>query len=285
VQVARALTPRTEDFDRTVVDLLASPFVGYGGAVDQSVVSEVVGRMDDLEDASPELALAVLTDTAKVREIEAMTAQDDEERVGQTVRTAYSEKARELQEAANASEYRASASQEQAEQAAAAQQAAEARAQRAEQASEEGQKRLDGLGRELEAQRSERARETDDLEAELAQARGDRDRVENEAADRIQAIEDRFDQADVRRRGRRRRIGAGIGLVLFGVALAVLLPTLFVRGTGAVIGALVGGAAFVFLGVRVIAGSKWGGEIAKWLGPLFGLGGMVTALVLGLDGG
>ena len=88
VQVARALTPRTEDFDRTVVDLLASPFVGYGGAVDQSVVSEVVGRMDDLEDASPELALAVLTDTAKVREIEAMTAQDDEERVGQTVRTA-----------------------------------------------------------------------------------------------------------------------------------------------------------------------------------------------------
>ena len=284
VQVARALTPRTEDFDRTVVDLLASPFVGYGGAVDQSVVSEVVGRMDDLEDASPELALAVLTDTAKVREIEAMTAQDDEERVGQTVRTAYSEKARELQEAANASEYRASASQEQAEQAAAAQQAAEARAQRAEQASEEGQKRLDGLGRELEAQRSERARETDDLEAELAQARGDRDRVENEAADRIQAIEDRFDQADVRRRGRRRRIGAGIGLVLFGVALAVLLPTLFVRGTGAVIGALVGGAAFVFLGVRVIAGSKWGGEIAKWLGPLFGLGGMVTALVLGLGG-
>ena len=241
--------------------------------------------MDDLEDASPELALAVLTDTAKVREIEAMTAQDDEERVGQTVRTAYSEKARELQEAANASEYRASASQEQAEQAAAAQQAAEARAQRAEQASEEGQKRLDGLGRELEAQRSERARETDDLEAELAQAREDRDRVENEAADCIQAIEDRFDQADVRRRGRRRRIGAGIGLVLFGVALAVLLPTLFVRGTGAVIGALVGGAAFVFLGVRVIAGSKWGGEIAKWLGPLFGLGGMVTALVLGLDGG
>lgn len=283
VQVARALTPRTEDFDRTVVDLLASPFVGYRGAVDQSVVTEVVGRMDDLEDASPELALAVLTDTAKVREIEAVTA-DDEEAVSATVRTAYSEKARELQAAANASEEQASVSRDRAEQATAAQQAAEARAQRAEQASEHDQRQLDVLGDELEAERSGRARETDNLKAELAQAKEDRERVENDAADRIRSIEERLEQADARRI-RRRRIAAGIGLVLFGVVLAVVLPTLIVRGAGAVIAALVGGAAFIFLGIRVMAGSKLGGEIAKWLGPLFGFGGMVTALVLGLGSG
>lgn len=53
VQIIRALTPRTDDFDRTVVDLLTSPFVGYRRAVDPAVLKEVVGRMDHFEDASP----------------------------------------------------------------------------------------------------------------------------------------------------------------------------------------------------------------------------------------
>jgi hypothetical protein len=106
IQIIRALTPRTEDFDRTVVDLLTSPFVGYRTAVEPSVVQEVVGRMDHLEDASPEMAIAVLTDTAKVSEIERAVSTEDEETVEEAVRVAYSTKAREMEDAVAASEQR-----------------------------------------------------------------------------------------------------------------------------------------------------------------------------------
>ena len=106
VQVIRALTPRTDDFNRTVVDLLTSPFVGYRPAVNPFVVQEVVGRMDHFHDASPEIALAVLTDTAKVTEIERAVAAEDEEIMEEAVRSAYSAKAREMEEAIAASEAR-----------------------------------------------------------------------------------------------------------------------------------------------------------------------------------
>ena len=65
VQITRALTPRTEDFDRTVVDLLTSPFVGYRPGINSAVVQEVVGRMDHFEDASPEMAFLRFSPTPR----------------------------------------------------------------------------------------------------------------------------------------------------------------------------------------------------------------------------
>lgn len=64
-----------------------------------AVVREVVGRMDHYEDASPELAVTILADTAKVHEIEKAVNAEGEEVVEETVHAAYSAKARKLQEA------------------------------------------------------------------------------------------------------------------------------------------------------------------------------------------
>lgn len=63
--------------------------------------------MDHFQDASAETALAVLTDTAKIHGIEEAVETEDEQTVEETVRAAYSAKAREMEEAVVASQQRA----------------------------------------------------------------------------------------------------------------------------------------------------------------------------------
>ena len=62
--------------------------------------------MDHYEDASPEMAVAVLTDTAKVAAIGKAISTEDEAIVERAVKTAYSAKAKEMQEAVDASQER-----------------------------------------------------------------------------------------------------------------------------------------------------------------------------------
>lgn len=95
VQVVRAFTPRTADYDQTVVDLLSTPYVRYRGAINPQVVQEIVGRIDQFEGADAALASEVLADTALVRDI--AQAQDDVERAAK-IENAFVVKAQELRE-------------------------------------------------------------------------------------------------------------------------------------------------------------------------------------------
>jgi hypothetical protein len=62
-QIARCFTPRTDDYDQTVTDLLASPYIRFGQAHDLGEVQQVVGRITTLlEDASPALVAAFVKD-------------------------------------------------------------------------------------------------------------------------------------------------------------------------------------------------------------------------------
>ncbi len=70
-QVMRSFTPRTEDFDQTLSDLLASPYIRYRGRIGYKVVEEVVGRIDLYKGNTPQLAAKVLLDTALLREVAA----------------------------------------------------------------------------------------------------------------------------------------------------------------------------------------------------------------------
>lgn len=267
IQILRALAPRTEDYERTVVDLLTSPFVGYRRAVDPAIVQEVVGRMDHFEDASPEMALAVLMDTAKVREIEQALASEDEDTVEESVRTAYSAKARELEEAVAASQQRAA----RAEQAHADAQAriAEieiARARDREEDEEAKRKREEEWRREREG-----------LHEQISQATSARDEAHRAADERIQKIEDRL-EGDTKRRRRNRRAIAGAALILLGLTIAIVLPLVVVSGKWAIGGAIVGGLGAILLGTRILTGPRLGGEVALWSGLLVGIAGIVVAI-------
>ena len=275
VQIIRALAPRTEDFDRTAVDLLTSPYLGYRPAVNSAIVQEVVGRMDHFEDASPEMAIAVITDSAKVSQINAAVSTEDEGTVEEAVRVAYSAKAREMEAGVATSQKRVTEIQELLRE-------AEARADDAEgrDAQESAKTR-----RLHETQREEWSAEKARLERLLADVQDDRDRATSRAAEadhKVKSVEEaRQGQeiAQAARASRRRRIGAGLLLSGIGAALGLVLSLVVFSNAWAVGGAVVAGAALVLLGIRVVVGRDWGGEIVTWGGLLAAIAAIVVAII------
>jgi hypothetical protein len=263
VQIIRALTPRTEDFDRTVVDLLTSPFVGYRPAVNSAVVEEVVGRMDHFEDTSPEMALAILTDTAKVLEIEKAVSTQDEATVEEAVRVAYSNKAQEMQEAVAASQRRLTAIEDSMRE-------TETRAAEAARLHSKG---ADTARRDYERERDAWEAEKLTLEEQLTAVAKDRDRTAASADKtdrRIKTIEQQL-ESDDRRRAHARRIGSGLLLVAMGLAVA-LGSWLVVFDSPWGIGAgVIAGISIILVGLRISLGKDWSKE-------LVGLGGLLAAI-------
>src|SRR5690606_25848178 len=84
LQIMRSFTPRTDDLDRTMVDLLASPYVTVRRGIPAAVVEEVVGRVDQAKQGDVRLATAVLADTALVADI--AQTKDQVERVARVDR-------------------------------------------------------------------------------------------------------------------------------------------------------------------------------------------------------
>jgi hypothetical protein len=272
VQIIRALTPRTEDFDRTIVDLLTSPFVGYRSGINSAVVQEVVGRMDHLEDASPEMALAVLTDTAKVSSIGKAIEGTDEDAVEDAVKIAYSTKAREMREAIAASHQRVSEIED--EIAAAENRVEEARLQHEEHA----ESASTDLRREREAWNAEKQRldtRAAELEASRNRAAEDVQRTES----RITAMEERL-KAEAQSRHRNRKLALGAGLIALGIAAALIGALVIFRTALGISFAALGGFAFVLGGARVILGRQRGNELVAWAGLLATVAAVVVAVVL-----
>jgi hypothetical protein len=263
VQITRALTPRTADFDKTVVDLLTSPYVGYRTAVNPAVVQEVIGRMDHFEDASPELALTVLTDTAKVREIENAVATENRETVAAAVTAAYSSKAREMEAAV-------AASVEQAAVAESERRAAQARADEAARALRRAEDEAEQTRQELQAERESRETERQDSSARLEQSASEHAAVQEE----LDTERGRAAAA----RGRLLQLGGGIALIVFGLIVALVLSLAVVHGKWGISGAVVGGAALVLLGTRLAVGKDWGGEIVTWGSLLVAIAAIIVAI-------
>ncbi|MGI8921269.1 MAG: hypothetical protein ACR2HD_06290 [Solirubrobacteraceae bacterium] len=261
VQIIRALTPRTDDFDRTVVDLLTSPFVGYRRAVDPAILREVVGRMDHYEDASPEMAVAVLTDTAKVREIETAVATENEETVEDAVKAAYSAKAREMEEAIAASEQRGARAEE-------ARAAADARTGEVEAARVQDQQAADEVQRQRQA---EWESERQGLNRKLAEATSDR--AGRKADERLRDLEE---WREKRRRNVRILIGAA--LVIVGLAMALVLSLVILSNRWAIAGGAVCGVGIVVAGIRVLLPSRIASEFWLWAAVLVGLAAVAVAV-------
>ena len=266
VQIIRALTPRTADFDKTVVDLLTSPYVGYRTAVNPTVVQEVIGRMDHFEDASPELALTVLTDTAKVHEIENAVATKNGETVAAAVTAAYSTKAQEMEAAV-------AASVEQAAHAEKERRAAEALAEDREQALTRSKEEVEHTQREIAAARESLEAESRRSSAELERTVKERDDATNVLRAERQAAQDH--------RRRIRRVAIGLAVLIAGMAIVIAVPLAVVSGKSAIAGSVIGGIAVILLGTRIIAGRDWGGEIVTWGSLLVAVAAIVVSLAIG----
>jgi hypothetical protein len=78
LQITRSLVPRTVDYDQTLVDLMASPYIRYRGRVAYDTVQEVLGRVELFSGATPELASRLLFNSALLREV--AEAHDEEAR-------------------------------------------------------------------------------------------------------------------------------------------------------------------------------------------------------------
>ena len=72
------MAARTEDYEKTVVDLLTSPYLRYRGRISYGTVQEVVGLIDLFNGVTPELAAKVLLNGALLREV--AHAEDEESR-------------------------------------------------------------------------------------------------------------------------------------------------------------------------------------------------------------
>jgi hypothetical protein len=72
-QIVRGFTPRTEDFDQTLVDLLDTPSLRpHGSVINHQTIAEVLGRIDLMvEDSTEEVAARVMLDSAAMVEVEA----------------------------------------------------------------------------------------------------------------------------------------------------------------------------------------------------------------------
>jgi hypothetical protein len=265
VQIIRALTPRTEDFDRTVVDLLTSPYLAYRHAVDPAVVQEVIGRMDHYEDASPELAVEILADTAKVAEIEAALRLEDVAKVEEAVHSSYSSKARELQAAAVAGSQQAAKANRERQDAMDRADRADAHRRREREEKEGMEKQLD---EERDSWQTERAGLTERTEEAVRKA--------EEASEELRKHKSDEDA----RRKRDRNRAAGAGAILLGLLVAVLLPLTLVHGPWVIAGVVVAGVAIALVGVRVLVGPDRGTEIALWGTLMAAIAGIAVAVVL-----
>lgn len=268
LQVMRALTPRTEDYEQTVVDLLASPFVGYQRPVDQKAVREVVGRLDDQKDRSPELALAVLQDTALVHDISAARGP---QQVAEEVERAYSTKTRELQEQATAAATRAGEEQAKREE-------AEQLARAYERDRDDERARREGVETDLRREQEARSRDQDELRQAIDAARQE----SQEAFDDERRKRERLEARLAKGRKRRRALSAVGVAIVAAIAAVIMLVLSVVTGTWGTVAVITGALTVISLAARVGLGDKWGAEALSWVGAIAGIIGTVAAIVLAL---
>lgn len=229
LQVVEALSPKSDDLDQALADLLASPYVRYRRTLSKESAQAIVARTNVYAEGTPELAARVLMNSAAVDQIEqASSPSEEEERIDNALIAA----AHEVQEEARRAKELAEVARAEAQD---AKESADERIRIAEQQKEDAIERERALREEAvrnESARAERARQDDQ-----ARHAGQLSRAEGEA---------RRHAAIAERTKRRLRMGvfAVVAVAVFTlVGLAVGLEAAWAYALGAL--AILGGAAAV----------------------------------------
>jgi len=269
VQIVRAMTPRTENFENMVVELLASPYVGYEGPANQEAVRAIVARMDLHDEDSEEVALAVVEDSALMSSVEEAEEHEVEERV----RFVYAEKSKELRQLAEESARIASDEQ-------VAREAAEARERTTRDDLEAEKRRREGLESDLRRTKEQHEREARRLDEKVAAESRARQKAEDDHQREMAALEQRIERGSEQRKRRVRLVG-GIAIGLIGLAVPLSLLVLgLVQGTIAIIVSVLAGALMIAVSLNLILGKDKGGTALNVLAYLIGVLGVILTIVL-----
>lgn len=241
-QIVRAFTPRTEDYDQTLVDLLDTPSIRPKGMVSYQTVADVLGRVDLMvADSSEEIAARLLLDHAAMAEIDNSTGDERETMIGQAITTKTDEMQRQLAEA-EAARIDETASRQAAERQTAA----------------------------IEAERDERAAEAQRLSEQLHAEQAARQKAEQTAqesdraaAEAIAETQGQYAQelasirADLDRQKKIARYTLAAVLFLLALAIVVVpLVTGWVSGGWGWVAVIAVGGAIAFLALRLLIGTK-----------------------------
>jgi hypothetical protein len=270
-QVVRAFTARTEDYDQTIVDLLATPYVRYRGAMNPRVVEDVVGRVDQFEGADIRLASEVLADTALVREI--AEASDGDERNAR-IENAFVTKSQELLDRLEQLAEREAESRRAAEEAHRAAEAERGRTSKLERrlaAEREAAEERDLASRSyLEEQERVREREQRETAQRLRNEQTEKSALERQLADQRDELHNLKQVLQW--------LAAG-ALTLLGAAVACAPVTRHVNGVVEDSIAVVSGLLLLCAAVLVALGRIVGGRIITSLLLIVGLAGTVVTVV------
>jgi hypothetical protein len=243
-QIARCFTPRTDDYDQMVTDLLASPYISFGRSRSFNEVQQVVNRITTLlEDASPAVVAAFVGDEV----LEAVAGAPEQAEKDEVMVEAYEHKKDELGE--NLDVLTARIEQMQAELA-----AKEAEAEDAQKVRERLEAAELLLAEERKEANYQRALNEDEIRAlkmdwKAAQEARKREDQERKAAE------------ETERRKWRRRAGvivstlAEAALVVLAI-LGLISPGVLLAGAGLVL-------ALVF--VRALDNPRWAARIGYFL--------------------
>jgi hypothetical protein len=233
-QIVRGFTARTEDYERTLVDLLDTPSLRpRGGIISPQVIAETLGRIDLLvEDSTEEVATRVMLDSAALVEIE---ARDGEARTAQ-IDAVVAEKSHEM-------ERQLVAAQRELD---------EARTARAE-AEKQARAAQDTTAR----REREHAGAREDFERELSAA-GERitsaERRITQTEQRAEAAEEQVTKAahdQAARRAQLKRAGVGAVIGLFGLAIALVPAVTGWLNGWTLVGVIVAGGLLCTVGAYV----------------------------------
>ncbi len=252
-QIARCFTPRTEDYDQTITDLLASPYLRFGRGHNLGEVQTVVSRITTLlDDASPAVVAAFIGDET----LEAVTSSHDEQQQDVILITAYERTQDELEERfktlntrLEAMETKLNAEQDERAESIAAADAIRIEQRVTEEALNDERRRAEELKADLHRERASSEREIERLKREMKDAETERLNKRNR---RVQAIP------------------------LFSACLLAMAAVILrLTGTISLAATLVGGGCAVALLIgRQLEKSRWAWTVA------FGLAVVGVALAL-----
>jgi hypothetical protein len=248
-QIVRSFTPRTQDYDRTLVDLLDTPSIRPKGMVPYSVVADVLGRVDHMvSDSSEEIASRLLLDQAAMADIDQASPADRENVIEDQITAKTNEMQRQLAEAETARmEERA------------ARIAAERDRESIQSQLEDQQRVVAGLSEQVSAesagrQKAEQVAADSGTQAEHATA--EIANTQKTHGEEIKALQETI----ARQSERARAIGryaTGLGLVVVALAGAIVpLVTGWVAGGWGWVAVIVVAGLVAYAGLRLIIGGK-----------------------------
>jgi hypothetical protein len=273
-QIVRAFTPRTSDWDQMVVDLLASPYVGWKRGMSLPAVLEVVARVDQYQDSSVELAWEVLADTATMAEISQMkksgaTAEAIAEVIDATfVADAEAAKAR----AAAARELQIDAER-----------SAQAERERADQLRADlldEQRRREALEGDLDRARTESDKQALAISDRLSEIEAQHQAALKAERSEREALESKLELSARRSAARRRSIAAAAIAVLGTLAPVVLLATHFVHGSSWDLVTILGGVLLLAGTIVSVLPDRWSNRLLSIAGILIGVAAIIVAVAL-----